>query len=161
MINNGKGRFRRVPQGYWKNPNTRGDHPTAVDYDQDGWTDVILQEGDHHKRNHGGFIRVMRNVMGTGNPTYRNHNWLLVRVGASSSGLTSSMHAVVRVRLGDLTMMRRVGSPGTATGASYIETVHFGLRNFTVESRVTVTWRDGSRQTFNASANSIIKVGLF
>lgn len=161
LLNKGDGTFGRVSQGYWKNPTTRGDHPTAVDYDRDGWPDVILSEGDYHKRNHGGFMRVMRNVIAEEKVALSTRTWLLVRVGASVSGMASSMHAVVRVRAGTLRMMRRVGSPGTATGVSYIETVHFGLRNFTGVARVSVTWRDGSSRTVVARPNSVAKVGLF
>lgn len=159
LMNNGNGSFREVRSGYGKSRETRGDQPTAVDYDRNGWIDVVLSEGSFTDRKHGGYTRVMRNVLGDGDS---NRRWLLVRVCAAPNGKTSSMHAIVRVRTGSgLDMVRRVGAPGTVSGVSYIEEVHFGLGSFEGLVTVAVRWRDGSRMTMFSKGNRRLKVGVF
>lgn len=161
LMNNGDGSFRReVSLGYKKSDVTRGDQPTAVDYDRDGWIDVVLSEGSFTDRKHGGYTRVMRNVLG--NSVGSDRTWLLVSVGAAPDGKTSSMHAVVRVRTGSgLDMIRRVGAAGTVSGVSFIEEVHFGLGSFEGVATVAVRWRDGSRTTVFSKGNRMLKVGVF
>lgn len=170
LLNNGDGTFSRHMQtGYGKSRKTRGDQPSAVDYDGDGWPDAILSEGSYNNRSHPGYVRVMRNVIGQqGGWSVRRRGWLLVRVGAAPTGGASSLHATVRVRLmkggGErnvMIMTRRVGAPGTTTGVSYVDVVHFGLGDYEGIVSVSVTWRDGSTRIVRTTPRRTVEIGLF
>lgn len=160
-MNKGDGRFRLTKPNYRKRWNTRGDQPVAVDYNRDGRIDLILAEGSHNNRNHGGYLRIIKNMTP---PLPNDRNWLLVRVGASPGGRTTSLHALVTVRAVGTTfsMRRRVGSPGTATGPSYIELLHFGMGKAKIAVEVKVKWADRKEFTKkNVNANQVIEVGKF
>lgn len=138
LLNNGDGTFKTVDAGFNRATGVPGDMVTAVDYDMDGRLDVIVSEGAYADKDGVGFYRLMRNIGNHGRA-------LLVRVGRSRGGQTTSTHAVVKVvREDGLKMMRMVGSPGTAVSNSLIETVHFGLAE-TTNVRIEVTWTDGSK----------------
>lgn len=100
--------------------------------------DVIVSEGSFNPLHGAGYYRLMRNI-GT-----NYGRALLVRVGGSPKGRATSSHAVVKCFRGDgLTMMRMVGSPGTSVSNSLIETVHFGLAESLLITRIEVQWVDG------------------
>lgn len=139
LVNRGDGTFRRRGAGFHRGGRTRGDMAVAVDYNRDGRLDVVLSEGDYFRAALGGYYRMMKNVGRFG-------NFLLIRVGNAPNKKTTSLHAVVQVRVGKLFMMRRVGSPGTAVSISYIELVHFGLGPYKRVDRVAVRWVNGARQ---------------
>lgn len=167
LLNNGDGTFTRQWQtGYGKSQRTRGDQPSAVDYDGDGWPDVILSEGSYNNRSHPGYVRVMRNVASQrGTKSLRQRAWLLIRVGSAPTGSASSLHATVRVmimrREGNMTMTRRVGAPGTTTGVSYVDVVHFGLGVYEGVTSVSVSWRDGSTRTVRTRPRKTVEIGMF
>lgn len=151
-----KGERLKKNAGYGIN----GDGVTAVDYDLDGLVDLILSEGDWFDETRGGRYRVLRNVWrGKGN---NRNGYLLVRVKNGPRRRASSMHAVVRVRTDNgLTMMRRVGSPGTMVSNSLVETVHFGVGKAERVLNVSVTWVDGSvRYMENVEINQRISFGV-
>lgn len=153
LLNKGDGTFREVPPGYKKESTTRGDHPVSVDYNRDGKLDIILSEGDWFKKDHGGLMRILKNVGNDG-------NWILVRVGSSPKGRSTSLHALVTVKTPSSSMIRRVGSPGTTTGNSYIELVHFGLGKTSNIETVSVRWTDGSLSSMkNIKAGRIVVFG--
>lgn len=169
LLNNGDGTFSRHMQtGYGKNRRTRGDQPATVDYDGDGWPDVILSEGSYNNRSHPGYVRVMRNVLGVrGREGVKGRAWLLVRVGAAPTGRASSLHATVRVEVGKkegggvMRMTRRVGATGTTTGVSYVDMVHFGLGGYEGMVTVNVSWRDGSTKTLRTRGRTTVRIGIF
>lgn len=159
LINSADGSFTAKNARLGRPVGVHGDMATAVDYDRDGRLDLLLSEGDHMEKPHGGFYRLLRNVMthpaGMG-------GFLLVRVGNAVGGGVTSLHAVVRVRarVDGAVMLRRVGSPGTAVSNSYIELVHFGLGEYDVVHRVSVTWTDGTRTSVaNVTAGSLLTMG--
>lgn len=160
-MNNGDGTFRLTRPNYPKGWKTRGDQPVAVDFDRDGRLDVALAEGSHNDRKHGGYLRIIKNVT----PTLPNdRNWLLVRVGASPKGGTTSLHALVTVQAvgAKFSMRRRVGSPGTATGPSYIELLHFGMGKANSATEVRVKWADKTELVRkNVKAKQVLDVGKF
>lgn len=140
LLNNGDGTFTTHNAGFNRAPGVSGDMVTAVDYDLDGRLDVVVSEGTYTYADGVGFYRLMRNIGNHGNA-------LLVRVRNSLTRRATSTHAVVRVKRDDgLSMMRMVGSPGTAVSNSLIETVHFGLANSVLVRWVIVTWIDGSTE---------------
>lgn len=156
LRNQGNGRFRSVQHGLTRGKNVRGDMATAVDYDLDGRVDLIVSEGDWFDKSKGGFYRIMRNVMMTGN------GFLLVSVKNGPNRRCTSLHAVVVVfMVNGRRMMRRVGSPGTAVAVSYIETVHFGLGKEGFVRSVRVKWVDGTvRENKLVRANSTVSFGV-
>lgn len=155
LLNNRDGTFYTRSARFHRNPGTRGDMATAVDYDRDGRLDVVLSEGDHFNKQYGGYYRLLRNIGRVG-------NYLLVRVGNAPKRKAMSLHAVVKVEAGSLSMMRRVGTPGTAVSNSYIELVHFGLGPYKRAQKVSVRWVDGSTLTrFNVKSGSTLDFGVF
>lgn len=155
LLNNGDGTFTNRHAGYHKRQNTRGDQPVAVDYDRNGFLDIILTEGHWFERSLGGYLRVLKNK-GNG------YRWLLIRVGNSAKLTTTSLHALVTVKTSRFKMMRRVGSSGTSSSSSVIETVHFGLKDHTSVMEVTVRWKDGSSVSkYNVPSNQLITFGRF
>lgn len=153
LWNNGDGTFRLSTPGLGRRTAAYGDQPAAVDYDRDGRLDLILSEGDYISRANGGQFRIMKNIASL-------PNYLLVRVGSSPRRTAISLHAVATVRAGNRSMIRRVGSSGTAVSVSYIELLHFGLGSFRSAS-VTVRWADGSTQfKQNVQANTLLTFGI-
>lgn len=150
-------KFQVLNAGFDRAPGVPGDMATAADLNNDGKVDVVLSEGDWFDKSKGGFYRIMKNI------TPKVGNYLLVRVLSSPKYTAISLHAVVRVSLGNgkLKMMRRVGSPGTVVSNSYIETVHFGLGSYIKADSVSVTWTDGFTETRgNVPAGYLLKIGV-
>lgn len=156
LRNLGNGKFHSISHGFTRPYGVPGDMVTAVDYDLDGRVDLVVSEGDWFDRGKGGFYRIMRNTMLTGN------GFLLVRVMNGPKSACTSLHAVVVVTLLDGTkMMRRVGSPSTAVSVSYVETLHFGLGKHLDVDSVAVTWVDGTvRVREGVRANSTVVFGV-
>lgn len=171
LTNNGDGTFSggdRSGRGPVRKPNgTRSDNTVAVDYDLDGRVDLI--QGQGMTRNDLGHIGVYRVVK---NETPRNQlgNYLLVYVGNDPSGAATSLHAIVTVfafvrgsRFRLEKMIRRVGARGMQRGGpSNIDTVHFGLGQANIATRVTVRWVSGTiRKRREIPANQKISIGMF
>lgn len=156
LINRRNGRFRRVRRVVPREKDVPGNHAVAVDYDMDGRLDVVVGQGGFH--NHPGVFRVMHNEMNRGRNRY-----LLVRVGESPIGGASSLYAVVTVKVGGMSIIRRVGSAGAqVAGGSYLNILHFGLgANGKVDS-VHVTWTDGAqRRMVNVDVDTKVVFGQF
>lgn len=157
LLNKGDGKFRQTTTPWRRFPySARGDMAVAVDYDQDGRLDAVVSQGDYYVKRHAGYFRIFRNVF---NGRFRNA-YVLLRVGSSPRKRASSMHALVTVHLPHVRILRRVGSPGTAVSASYIETVHIGLGKARAASKITVRWIDGAIVTRRGvRAGSRLEVG--
>lgn len=154
MYNNGDGTFSEVNAGFERKFPAKGDQVTAVDFNRDGKLDVVLSEGAWDSTTYGGEYRLMVNT----GPT---QNFLLVRVGNAPENSCASIHALVQVVTGNMTLTRRVGSPGTVVSNSYIESIHFGIGDVTRVDRVTVTWSDRSSESKrNIAANTEVEFGV-
>lgn len=157
LLNNGKGNFKAVRPGFWRNAKVDGDSATAVDYDRDGRLDIVLSEGnwgmDDTRK---GYYRVMKNMWRNGN------GFLLVRVRSAPGFAVTSLHAVVTVVMPDGSkQVRRVGSPGTLVSNSYVELVHFGLGKNPVVPVVFVKWTDGAvSMKGHVLANETVEFGV-
>lgn len=168
LRNNGDGTFTHGLAGFKRRGGADGDMATAVDYDMDGRLDVVVSEGDYFHKKHGGHYRVMRNVGGDAN----RKGFILVTVRNEPMRMATSLHAVVTVdavargkgiekKGRRVTMVRRVGSPGTAVSSSYIETVHFGIGRETKVRSVSVRWINGTRRRrWNVKAGSKLVFGV-
>lgn len=174
LRNNGDGTFSAGMAGFGRRRGVDGDMATAVDYDMDGRLDVVVSEGDYFDKTHGGHYRVMRNVVRGEN----RGGFILVTVRNEPRRKATSLHAVVTVDAiarsnggggkdkkkiveRRVTMVRRVGSPGTAVSSSYIETVHFGIGRETKVRSVSVRWINGTRRRrWNVKAGSKLVFGV-
>lgn len=157
LRNNGDGTFSTITGLFSRPENTPGDMAQAVDYDADGRVDLIVSSGDRVDRTRPGVYNVLRNVaLGP-----HRKGFVLVRVGSSPAGRAVSLHAVVRVTSGEKLWVRRVGSPGVAMSASYIELVHIGIGD--VQSvDVEVVWVNGERERLEGVQNgSKVELGAF
>ncbi|CAN8069496.1 unnamed protein product [Agarophyton chilense] len=155
LLNNGDGTFRRVDWLTSHGPDTRGDTTVAVDYDMDGKVDLIMSEGDHDDVSVGGYFRVFKNELRGGG------NFLHVRVGNPSDKSCTPLNAVVVVKSGNLSMTRRVGSPGDSVSHSYLETLHFGLGARTQADSVTVRYTNGKvEQVLNVQNGQTVLLGV-
>lgn len=158
LRNSGNGTFVVHKDVPYRHGGAPGDMAQAFDYDRNGALDVVMSEGHTHDKAIGGYYRLFKNNL---SPVASGNNYLLVRVGSSPPLTSTSLYAVVTVFAGGIRMMRRVGPAGVAVSPSYIELLHFGLGNRTV-NKVEVRWLDGAVQTFNNVAlNSMITVGTF
>lgn len=139
LLNNGDGTFRRIDNRINRPYNVRGDMTAAVDYDSDGLVDLIASQGDYHDEALGGTYRIFRNTLNRSVKTRYIH----IRVANAPDRSATSLHAVVTVTAGSLSMTRRVGSPGSAISKSYMEVLHFGLGPRTFVNSVVVRWSNG------------------
>lgn len=139
LQNNGDGTFSRRNAPWRKIGSAAGDMATAVDFNRDGQLDLVISEGDWHDQDRKGFYRLLSN-----SNKRRRNQYLLIRVGASPKRKASSLHAIVTVLSRGQTMIRKVGSPGTAVCNSWIEIVHFGIGHSQPVDKVSVRWVDGA-----------------
>lgn len=159
LRNQGNGRFKVVNDIPERLVNAPGDMAQAVDYDRNGALDVVMSEGHTHDKKYGGYFRLFQNKL---SKEARKNDFLLIRVGSSPLLTASSLHAVVIVKAGNITMMRRVGPAGVAVSPSYIELLHFGLGERELQ-RIDVRWLDGAtyeKQLSKYDANKIMQVGV-
>eukprot|EP00178_Gracilaria_changii_P022260 TRINITY_DN65_c0_g1_i2.p1 TRINITY_DN65_c0_g1~~TRINITY_DN65_c0_g1_i2.p1 ORF type:complete len:505 (-),score=89.80 TRINITY_DN65_c0_g1_i2:289-1803(-) len=155
LLNNGDGTFTRKDWITGHAPDTRGDMTVGVDYDMDGKLDLIMSEGDHDDVSVGGYFRIFKNELSGGG------NYLHVRVANPSDRSCTPLNAVVIVKSGNLTMMRRVGSPGSSVSHSYLETLHFGLGARTTADSVTVRYTNGVVEELrNVAHGQTVLVGV-
>ena len=115
-----------------------------TDLDDDGRVDLVLNDLD-------GFPQVLRNVL---EPV---GHWLWVKLKGEGKN-TSAVGAVVRVRVGSLTMQRLVRS-----GSSYLsqddKRQHFGLGAATRADWVEVLWPDQTTTRLeNVVANQVLEI---
>ncbi|PXF44321.1 hypothetical protein BWQ96_05948 [Gracilariopsis chorda] len=158
LLNNGDGTFKTI-KGITKSrpSNTRGDHAVAVDYDLDGRVDLVSGQGDQIDQDLGGSFRIFRNVM----PLSKSTNYILIRVGNAWDHSSTPLHALVIVKAGDLTMRRRVGTPGSAVSQSYLEVQHFGLGDRAVVDVIYVKYTSGYvDMRSDVKANQLLFIGV-
>lgn len=156
LLGRGDGTFQRVEGLVQRNKKTTGDHAVAVDYDQDGWLDVVSGQGDRFKPSVGGTYRILKNVLSNS----LDNRWLLVTVRNAADASATALHAVVTVTTGSVTFSRRVGSPGSSSSSSFLETVHFGCGGFATIDSVRVRWVSGVEETVsNVPSNTHVYFG--
>lgn len=156
LLNQGSGTFKRVDRLIPKPTTTVGNHAVAVDYNQDGKVDAIVGQGGDRPPFRG-LYRIMKNVM----PLRSTNRYLLVKVRSDPMLTATALHAIVKVFIKGKMQTRRLGSRGAqAGGASYIDTVHFGIGKSTRVDRVVVRWTSGlTAQRNNIAGNSKVTIG--
>lgn len=156
LLNKGGRNFQRVDGLIPKETKTVGNNAVAVDYDGDGKVDLAVGQGDVQGRK--GFYLLLKNII----PKTVNRHYLLVHVGHAPGRGVTSLHAKVTVFVGDMKMVRRVGSNGAqGGGGSFLDTLHFGLGRATTVKRVRVEWTNGvTQQRWRVKADARIEFGV-
>jgi hypothetical protein len=157
LLNNGDGEFERVKAaGGAAGPMSGvGDSATTVDFDGDGFLDLLVANGASMGRSLGlpsdsGGYRLYRNV-GNGN------HWLAVDLQGTKSN-RDGIGAVVRVTAGGVTQMR-VQDGGVHHRGQNHSRLHFGLAKHQQIDRITVQWPSGTVQELkDVPANQVLRI---
>lgn len=115
----------------------------AIDYDNDGWSDIVLG-------NERGLWRLYRNQWSRDS----RNGALTVHVGRSPSGAASAQGALVQVQACGLSQMRRVGSTGAPQGQTFDDRLLFGLGQCSEQATVNITWGNGETASFAGKAGA-------
>jgi len=125
-----------------------GDMGAPIDYDGDGWLD-LLSGSDNY-----GHWNLFRNRESSGNS-------ITIRVGNSPVG-TDPHNAEVSITTAGDKQTKFVRSAGAVHSQGLENLVHFGLGDDTASATTRVRWRTGEETTFdNLLANEIHDVGVF
>ncbi len=125
-----------------------GDMGVPVDYDGDGWLD-LLSGSDNY-----GHWDVFRNQGSRGNS-------ITIRVGNSPAG-TDAHNAGVSIMTAGAQQTKFVRSAGAVHSQGLGNLVHFGLGEITESATIRVRWRTGEETTLEKLlANEIHDVGAF
>jgi len=147
--NLGGGVFRQVPGPVGVEGSTQGqsESATTVDYDNDGFIDIFLTNGQEKNI---GPNQLFRN-MGNGN------NWLTVELVGEKSNI-EGIGARVLATAGGITQVREeVG--GIHRNSQNDRRLHFGLGDHSVVESLTVHWPSGLVQELNGlGTNEFITV---
>ena len=144
LRNDGAGNFTPV-QAHGAQGSTMGigESVVSLDYDQDGWVDLLVANGEGS-----GFRYVATNAFADDGPTQlfrnetRNQNhWLSIELVGTAPNL-DAIGARVEVTAGGITQVREVG--GGTHRYSQNHGIHFGLGAATVAD-VRVVWPNGAK----------------
>lgn len=149
LLNNGDYSFTQIikEDATHLGVHAHGDMGAALDYDQDGFVDILSGDDDN------GRWHLYRNQGVAG-------HYLQVNVGYSETGV-DPVGASVELVAADMRQRRLVNSGSATHSQSVLNLVHFGLGRADQVDSVRVTWRDGSQQTFTqVAANRRIQAGV-
>ncbi|MFO1031604.1 MAG: CRTAC1 family protein [Planctomycetota bacterium] len=144
LRNDGAGNFTPVQaHGAQGSSMGIGESVVSLDYDQDGWVDLLVANGEGS-----GFRYVATNAFADDGPTQlfrnetRNQNhWLSIELVGTAPNL-DAIGARVEVTAGGITQVREVG--GGTHRYSQNHGIHFGLGAATVAD-VRVVWPNGAK----------------
>lgn len=155
LLNDGKGYFSVVKSagGAGGSLNGVGDSVTSVDFDGDGFLDLLIANGGSMGRSlglpsDGGGYQLFRN---RGNA---NH-WLEIDLQGTRSN-RDGVGAVVRVTAGGVSQIRQQGG-GVHHRAQNHSRLHFGLAKHARIDRITVHWPSGLvQELLDVTADQIL-----
>ena len=158
LLNDGKGHFRPVKNaGGASDPlGGVGDSVTTVDFDGDGFVDLLIASGGSMGRSLGlpaeaGGYRLYRNVANNGN------HWLEIDLVGTKSN-RDGIGAVVRASAGGVTQMR-VQDGGVHERGQNHARLHFGLAKNAKVDKLTVHWPSGTVQELrDVKADQVLRV---
>jgi len=135
-----------------------GDSVTTVDFDQDGFIDILLTTGFSMGRSLG-----LASDNG-GYHLYRNrtngNNWLSIDLEGTKSN-RDGIGAVVTLSTGGITQTR-VQDGGIHHRGQNAQTLHFGLGKYEQADKITIHWPSGIQQELNnISANKLLHIQEF
>ncbi|MDP3123839.1 MAG: CRTAC1 family protein, partial [Thiobacillus sp.] len=157
LLNDGKGNFAVVKAagGAAGSLSGVGDSVTTVDFDGDGFLDLLIANGGSMGRSlglpsDGGGYQLFRNV-GNGN------HWIMIDLEGTRSN-RDGIGAVVRVTAGGVTQMR-VQDGGVHHRSQNHSRLHFGLAKNTKIDKITVHWPSGLVQELQGvKVNQVLRV---
>jgi len=157
LLNDGKGNFAVVKSagGAAGSLAGVGDSVTTVDFDGDGFLDVLIANGGSMGRSlglpsDGGGYQLFRNV-GNGN------HWIMLDLEGTRSN-RDGIGAVVHVTAGGVTQIR-VRDGGVHHRSQNHSRLHFGLAKNTKIDKITVHWPSGLVQELHGvEVNQVLRV---
>jgi hypothetical protein len=150
--NLGNGVFTQVPDGGGASGTPEGRSETVVmaDYDEDGFLDLFVTNGEGGPPFNDGPHQLFRNAGGT------NH-WLEVDLAGRFSN-PDGIGATVTLSVGGVTLIREQGGGMHLRGQNY-KRLHFGLGSPTFVDQLDIQWPSGILQTLtNVSADQILSI---
>lgn len=152
--NLGAGEFRVVPSAAGAKGPAMGvaDSVSTVDYDEDGFMDILLTNGwGLRPVSSDGPVTLLRNSGGNGN------HWLKVDLRGTRSNL-DGIGSVVRIKANGLWQRRDQGG-GMHRSTQNHAMLHFGSGSASKVDELEVSWPDGSVQTLrNVSVDQTLVV---
>jgi len=129
-----------------------GDSVTTVDYDADGFLDLLIATGGSMGRSEGlpadnGGYHLYHNL-GNGN------HWIEIDLEGTKSN-RDGIGAVVQVAAGGVTQTQ-VQDGGVHFGGQNFQRLHFGLAKYTQIDKITVHWPSGTLQELSKVASNRI-----
>ena len=150
--NLGNGVFAQVPDGGGASVTLAGRSETVItaDYDEDGFLDLFLTNGEGGLPFNDGPHQLFRNAGGT------NH-WLELDLAGRFSN-PDGTGATVTLSVAGVTQIREQGGGMHRRGQNY-KRLHFGLGSHTLVDQLDIQWPSGIVQTLtNISADQILSV---
>lgn len=157
LLNDGAGHFQAVKDAGGAPGSLAGvgDSVTVVDFDGDGFLDLLLANGESMGRSLGlpsdrGGYQLFRNL-GNGN------QWIMIDLEGTRSN-RDGIGAIVRVTAGGVTQTRLQDGGVHHRGQNHAR-LHFGLAKNTQVDKITVQWPSGLVQELLVTkANQVVKI---
>ena len=157
LLNRGNGRFEVIPHagGAAGDRAGVGDSVTVVDYDGDGFLDLLVATGGSMGRSLGlpsesGSYHLYHN-RGNGN------HWLEIDLEGTKSN-RDGIGARVQVTAGGITQVR-IQDGGIHNHGQNHSRLHFGLAKYVTADKITIRWPSGTSQELtNVGANQIVRI---
>lgn len=157
LLNQGKGHFKVVSSAGGASGSKRGvgDSVTTVDYNQDGFLDLLIANGASMGRGLGfpsenGDYNLYRNIR-------NNNHWLEIDLEGTNSN-RDAIGAVVKVTTKGITQTR-VQDGGIHHRGQNHSRLHFGLANNETIQNIVIQWPSGKIQELsNLNSNQILKI---
>lgn len=153
LENDGNGVFRAVPLAGGAEGSTagRGDSVAMADFDNDGFPDLFVSNGNGEVPFTDGPYQLFRNTTANGN------HWLELQLRGVRSN-RDGVGARVIVTAGGKSQLREQ-SGGVHRLSQNFQRLHFGLAGNSTATSVTVYWPSGTVQTLNGvAADQILQV---